>query len=102
MSPYLHDPVPCLQSPVLSSGAVLQDVLDKDAPHHLAVAQSAAHPSAPDDADAKRLAWLAEELHPEVRVDICMLDSNALHTVFLTLRIFSTLCTHFLGWFQLP
>ena len=49
---YLYDSVSSLQGPVLPSGTVLQDVLDKNAPHHLSVAQPAAHPSAPDDTDA--------------------------------------------------
>lgn len=66
MNPHLYNPVPRLQSPVLPGRTVLQDVFDEDAPHHLAVAQPTAHPSAPHDADAQRLAWLAEELHPEV------------------------------------
>lgn len=76
--PHLYDPVSSLQSPVLSSRTVLQDVLDKDASHHLAVAKSAAHPSAPDDTDAQGLAWLSEELHSEVGTDISKVDSDIL------------------------
>lgn len=40
-------------------------MLDEDAPHHLSVAQPAAHPSAPDDADTQGLACRSEELHSE-------------------------------------
>lgn len=75
MLPHLYDPVSSLQSPVLSGRAVVQDVLDENAPHHLSIAQPAAHPSAPDDADAQRLAWLSEELHPEAETNISLLDS---------------------------
>lgn len=64
---HLHDPVSGLQGPVLPGGAVLQDVLDEDAPHHLSVVQPAAHPAPPHDADAQRLPRLSEELHPEGR-----------------------------------
>lgn len=69
MNSHLYDPVSGLQSPVLSSRTVLQDVLDENPPHHLPIAQPAAHPSAPDDADAQRLAWLPEELHSEAGSD---------------------------------
>lgn len=71
MNPHFYNPVPRLQSPVLPSRTVLQDVLDEDASHHLAVTQPTAHASAPNDADAQRLAWLAEELHPEVNWGQC-------------------------------
>lgn len=54
----------------MSGGAVLQDVFDKNAPHHLSVAQPAAHPSAPDDTDTQGLAGLPEELHSEEGVTI--------------------------------
>ncbi len=70
---YLYDPVSSLQGPVLPSRTVLQDVLDKNAPHHLSIAQPAAHPSAPDDTDTQGLAWLSEELHSEERTNISML-----------------------------
>lgn len=66
INPHLDNPVSGLQCPVLPSRTVLQDVLDEDASHHLPVAQSTAHPSTSHDTDAQRLAWLAEELHPEV------------------------------------
>lgn len=62
---HLYDAVSSLQGPVLAGRAVLQDVLDEDAPHHLPVVQPAAHPAPPHDADAQRLSWLSEELHPE-------------------------------------
>lgn len=62
---YLYNSVSSLQGPVLPSGTVLQDMLDKNAPHHLSIAQPAAHPSAPDDTDAQGLAWRSEELHSE-------------------------------------
>lgn len=75
MLPHLYDPISSLQSPVLSSRAVVKDVLDENAPHHLPIAQPAAHPSAPDDADAQRLARLSEELHPETETNISHLDS---------------------------
>lgn len=65
MKPHLDDAVSGLQGPVLPGGTVLQDVLDEDAPHHLAVVQPAAHPAAPHDADAQRLPGLSVELHPE-------------------------------------
>lgn len=64
---HLHDAVTGLQGPVLPGGTVLQDVLDEDAPHHLAVVQPAAHPAAPDDADAQRPSGLSEEVHPGER-----------------------------------
>lgn len=73
---HLYNPVSSLQSPVLSSGTVLQDVLDENPPHHLPIAQPAAHPSTPDDADAQRLAWLPEELHSEAGTDNHMLDCD--------------------------
>lgn len=76
--PHLYDPVSSLQRPVLSSRTVLQDVFDKDAPHHLTIAQPAAHPSAPDDTDAQGLAWLSEELHSEVGTSIIKLGSDIL------------------------
>lgn len=78
MFPHLYDPVSSLQSPVLSSRTVLQDVLDENAPHHLSIAQPAAHPSAPNDADTQWSARLSEELHSEVGTDISMLDSDIL------------------------
>lgn len=68
--PHLYDPVSRLQSPILSGWTVFKDVLDKNAPHHLATAQPAAHPSASNDTDAQRLARLSEELHPEVGTNI--------------------------------
>lgn len=82
---YLHDPVSSLQGPVLSSRTVLQDVLDKNAPHHLSIAQPAPHPSAPDDTDTQWLAWLSEELHSEESTNISMLDLNIFHFKAVTL-----------------
>lgn len=73
---YLYDPVSRLQGPVLSSRTVLQDMLDKNAPHHLSVAQPAAHPSAPDDTDTQGFAWLSEELHSAEGTNISMIDLN--------------------------
>lgn len=67
---YLHNPVPSLQGPVLSRRTVLQDVFDKNAPHHFSVAQTAAHPPASDDADPQRFARLSEKLHSEERTNL--------------------------------
>lgn len=71
---HLYDPVSSLQGPVLSSRTVLQDVLDKNAPHHFSIAQPAAHPSAPNDTDAQGLAWFSEELHSEGGTSVSMLE----------------------------
>lgn len=79
MFPHLHDPVASLQGPVLSGRTVLQDVLDKNAPHHLSIAQAAAHPSTPDDADSQGLACRSEELHSEEDTNISMFDLEVLH-----------------------
>lgn len=70
---HLYNPVSSLQGPVLSSRTVLQDVFNENSPHHLSVAQPAAHPSTPDDADTQRLAWLSEELHSEESTQISIL-----------------------------
>lgn len=64
---YLYDPVSGLQGPVLSGRTVVQDVLDENASHHFSVAQPAAHPPTPDDADPQGLPRLSEELHAEER-----------------------------------
>lgn len=78
-------------------------MLDKNAPHHLATAQPAAHPSAPDDTDAQRLARLSEELYPEVGTNISTANFKTVTLVILvnTLRSVDMVCTYFLGWVQL-
>lgn len=60
---YLHNAVSGLQRSVPAGGTVLQDVLDEDAPHHLAVAKATAHASPPHDADPQRLPVLSVQLH---------------------------------------
>lgn len=74
---HLYDSVSRLQGPVLSSRTVLQDVLDKNTPHHLSVAQPAAHPSAPNNTDTQGLAWRSEELHSEEGTNISIFHFKA-------------------------
>lgn len=93
MFPHLYNPVPSLQGPILSGRTVLQDVLDKNAPHHLSIAQPAAHPSTPDNADSQGLACCSEELHSEEDTNISMFDLEVLHLRAVVLFLIG----HFIG-----
>lgn len=80
---YLYNPVPSLQGPILSSRTVLQDVLDENASHHFAVAQSAAHSSSSNDTDPQGLAVLSEKLHSEEGTNIGLLHFHFKVLVFV-------------------